>query len=491
MAKNPKKPKTIAKNFEILLSPWEGLVTSQDAYTIPETMSVWIEGLPKLTGAIEGVLKSTTKYTHTKTISDYFNFALSDIFHAILDGINLTFLNSSFVSAGTFSTTDTICDYGLQGNTAVWVVTRNFLVTFDGTTVYNLTGRNVLGDAICYWKGRIFIGKDRTITFSVPNPDYTNATNPFDTGSGAGYITINIGSFGKILGLIPKEDSIYILTDNNILALLGTTISNDPTQWYLAEVISGYGLTDIRKWIRYEHTIYYHSTIGVVSIIATAPEKIDDAISNLTDSIYGINYFVYNGIPYIGLIVDSPESDNKTICCYNLLFKKWFSLPLNLTTFATIEKETYGIQGANIIKFFDSDKYFPIKIKTKTFFNLDQIYYNLRTIYLYGRGNNVVNCNIYDETSKELQFDFNQLNPVSNSLLFNNSYGDFLFNNTYGHFMYGQTPYFFLNVYKNLNENYRGIRVKQFYLTLESEDNGVYTEFINLKVKGTLGARYT
>uniref|UniRef100_A0A7C4Y4X7 Uncharacterized protein n=1 Tax=Caldisericum exile TaxID=693075 RepID=A0A7C4Y4X7_9BACT len=491
MAKNPKKPKTISKDFEILLSPWEGMVTSQDAYTIPETMSVWIEGLPKLTGAIEGVLKPEVKYTHDSTILDYFVFWLSNEFHAILDGNNLTFLDTSFNSVGSFASSDSKCDYALQGNTAVWVVTRNFLITFDGTTVYNLTGRSVLGDTICYWKGRIFIGKDRTITFSVPDPDYTNATNPFDTSAGAGYIIINIGSFNRILGLIPKEDSIYILTDNNILALLGTTISNDPTQWYLAEVISGYGVTGIRKWVKYEHTIYYHSNIGIVSIIATAPEKIDDAITNITGTIDGISYFVYDGIPYIAILAESFFSPpNKAIYCYNLLFKKWFALSLSFSVISSYQNLTYGVQEKSISKFFASGEYLPIKVKTKTFFNLDQLYYNLRTVYLYGRGNNNVSCKIYDETSRQVEFNYNQMGLISNAFLFSNSYGNFLFYNNTGHFLFAQTPGFFLNTYKQHSINYQGQRMKQFSLLLESEDLGVYTEFINLKVKGTLGARY-
>jgi len=488
---NPKKPKTLSKEFEIPLAPWEGVVTSQDPFTIPDTVSLWIEGLPKLTGSIEGVLKPLTKYTHGSTILDYFVFQLSGEFHTILDGANLTFLNASFVSAGSFATSASKCDYALQGNTAIWIVTRTLLITFDGTTVYNLTGRNVFGDAICYWKGRIFIGKDRIITFSVPTPDYTNVVNPFDTAQGAGYITINIGSFNKILALIPKEDSIYVLTDNGIIALLGTTISNDPTQWYLTEIISGYGLTAIRKWVKYEHTIYYHSNIGTVSIIATAPDKIDDAITNITQTIDGINYFIYNGIPYIVVIADSFFSPpNKVIYCYNLLFKKWFVLPLNLIAISSYQSKTYGIEGSSLKELFASDKYFPIKVKTKTFFNLDRVYYNLRSIYLYGRGSNAISCKIYDETSHQVEFNYKQMGMISNSMLFQNSYGNFLFYNSAGDFLFAQTPGFFLNTYKDYNTGYSGRRMKQFFLSVEGEDSGVYSELINLKIHGTLGARY-
>jgi len=486
-----KKPKTISKEFEISLAPWEGMVTSQDPFTIPDNASLWIEGLPKLTGAIEGVPKPLTKYTHNATILDYFSFPLADSYHCLLDGTSLYFLNKNFVPVTSFSTSASKCDYGLQGSSAVWVVSGSFLITFDGTNVYNLSGRNVFGDAICYWKGRIFIGNNRTINFTVPDPDYTNVNNPFSTANGAGFITINIGSFSKIRALVPKEDSIYIFTDNNILVLLGTTISNDPTQWYLTEVVSGHGLTGIRKLVKYEHTIYYHSNIGIMSIIATAPEKIDDAITNLTGSISGITYFVYNGIPYIAVTAQSYNNpSSNAVYCYNLLFGKWFALPTDVENISTCQNITYGAKGTDIVQFFSSGYYYPVKIKTKTFFNLEQLYYNLRTIYLYGRGSNVIDCTVYDETSHQVNFTYQQSGLVSNTFLFSNSYGDFLFSNDYGHFLLAQTPGFFLNAYRNYLTGYMGVRMKQFYLTIEAEDNGVYTELINVKVKGTIGARY-
>ena len=486
-----KTSKTISKEFEISIAPWDGMVTSQDPFSIPENSSLWIEGLPKLTGAIESVPKPSTKYTHSATILDYFSFQLSDTYHCFLDGAKLYFLNKTFVPIANYSTTASKCDYGLQGSSAVWVVTRDFLITFDGSTIYNLSGRNVFGDAICYWKGRIFIGKDRTITFTVPDPDYTNVNDPFDTSGGAGFITINIGSFSQIRALIPKEDSIYIFTDNNILALLGTTISNDPTQWYLTEIVSGHGLTGIRKLIKYEHTIFYHSNLGVMSIVATAPEKIDDTITNLTNSISGIAVFIYNGIPYVAVIAQSYiNPSNNVIYCYNLLFSKWYALPTDIEHISTCQNNTYGAKGTDIIKLFDANTYYPVKVKTKTFFNLEQLYYNLRTIYLYGRGNNLIDCAVYDETSKQTIFNYQQMGLVSNSFLFYNSYGSFLFYNPEGPFMFAQTPGFFLNTYKNYSSGYTGLRMKQFYLTLESQDNGVYTEFISVKIKGTIGARY-
>ncbi len=486
---NPKKkPETIAKEFDIEINPWEGLIVSQDPWTIPETSSIWVEGLPKLTGTIEGVLAPLLRYTHTATIQDYFYFKLTNDFHGLLDGSNLVFLDNTFVSVGSFATTDIKCDFALQGSSAIWVVTRNFLVTFDGTTVRNLSGRNVKGDAICYWKGRIFIGKDRTIAFSVPNPDYTNVNNPFDTANGAGYITINIGSFSKILALIPKEDSIYIITDNNIIGLLGTTISNDPTQWYLTEILSGYGISGVRKYTKYEHTIYCHTNKGMLSLVATAPDSIDDAISNITVSVDDVSYFVYKNIPYVTCISNSyMNPDVKTVYCYNLLFKKWFTIPVEAKVLSSFGADSYIASGSKIKKLFGGSTYLPVKVKTKTFFNTSNIYFNLRRIYLYGRGNSSINCKVINEAGVEHSLERESPYTV-NSFLFNNSYGNFLFSNSWGDFLYGQSPEFFLNQYKQSNE--LGFRLKQFTILLEEEDTKEYSELINLRVKGTLGARY-
>jgi len=475
MADRRKKKQTIAKEFEITITPWEGMVFSQDPYTIPENMAVWIEGLPKLTGAIEAVpycsfLVGVTNPMHIRA------FSLSDDYICVLrfDQQNMVYYCGIYRSDGSCEgdvRTPLVkpkFDIAVQGNTACWITGRGqpdrpFLRTFDGTYYRDLVQYGVDGDAICYWKGRIFVGKDRTLIFSVPNPDHTGATNPFDTANGAGYIDINLGSFSKILALIPKEDSIYILTNNNIIALLGTTISNDPTQWYLTEIMSGYGISDAGMWTKYEHTIYYHSPVGVLSLVATVPEKIDDAVTIRTgvpQYVRDIGWFVYQGVPYLAVISERFDFSEHAIYCYNILTKKWYAIPINCSSITSIRDITYIATNTSILKLFgSSSSYYGVKVMSKVFFNDANIYYNIRKIHLYGRGDPSIGLKFIDESRQQTLLTCNTLsNP------------DFFLN-----------TYYFTQALAN--------RCKQFQLVFEQSDSQ-YSELISVKIKGTLGARY-
>lgn len=468
-----KRKKGLVNSFSINIQPWNGIITSQDPYTIPEDTAVWIDGLPKLTGAIENIPLPQEVYSHSENISYFFTFELSgNQYYAILDGSYLRFYNSSFSQIVTFSTSSSICDYCVQDNQYLWVTTRDFLIVFNGTQIYNLTTHGVTGDAICYWKGRIFIGKDRTITFSVPSPNPTSGDNPFNTSQGAGAIGLTVSIFSYIYALIPKEDSIYIFTDRSIVALLGTTISNDPTQWYLTEIVKDLGITGIRRYVTYGHEVYFHTLYGIHKIIATTPEKIDDAITNITSTIYSIELIDYNQITYI--VVSSKnflEPTKKALYCYNTLNNKWYALSIEAERLTHSLNNYYFSKGNKIYKMFTSSSYNSLEIKSKIFFNIENVYYNIKNIVLYGRGNsdyvsNFINL-VYGKSDDNLIF------VTQNSQLLSiTQQGDF-----------------WIAVYKPTNTAPFNYRTKQFQLYLK-QGNNFYSELINITINGTVGARY-
>jgi len=472
--KKKKQPKDIAKSFNVDLVPWNGMITSQDAYTIPEDTAVWVSGLPKLTGAIENVPDANTVYTHTANIVDFFTFVLgSSQYFCILDGSYLRIYSSTFNQIATYATNVAKVDYTIQDNQYIWITNKNsFLITFDGTTIYDLTSNGVTGDAICYWKGRIFIGKDRVITFSVPNPDATGATNPFDTANGAGSITLTVSVFAQILALIPKEDSIYIFTNRSIVSLIGTTISNDPTQWYITEIVKDVGITGIRNYVVNEHTVYFHSPFGIYEITATAPQKIDDAITNITSAISGICFFSYKQIPYIAVSCTSfIDNSVNAIYCNNLLTNKWYALNIDAKVMSNNLSDAWFVNGTKVYKMFASSDYLPLHVKSKIFFNLENTYYNIKNVILYGRGN------------------FNYLQEFI-ILVFAGQQDNIIFQTSGGNLIQvAQQQDFWLAVLRPSTTLPYAMRVKQFQIELKQSDKN-YSEIINVRIKGSIGARY-
>lgn len=471
--KTKKKKTDIPNTFTYNLQPWNGIVISQDPYTIAEDTAVWLNGLPKLTGAFETVKDKSLVYTHSTAVNYFFTFNLGgNQYFAILDGSNLSFYSSNFTLITSFATTETICDYCVQDNSYLWVITRNFLITFNGTNIYNLTTYGITGDTICYWKGRIFVGKDRTLTFSVPSPDATGATKPFNTAQGAGSIGLTVSVFSKIYALIPKEDSIYLFTDMSIIAMIGTTISNDPTQWYITEIVKDLGITGIRKYTVYGHEVYFHSIYGIYKIIATTPEKIDDAITNITNTIYAIDFFDYNNITYIAVSCNSfIDSNKKAIYCYNTLTNRWYALDIECNNITHHLNSYYISSGDKIYKLFSSDNYLPLKVKTKVFFNVNNTYMNIKNVILYGRGN-------YNFVSQLI------------SLVYGSQQDNIIFITVSQQLLsITQSQDFWLVVFKPTSTTPFQQRLKQFQLYLQ-QSNTDYCELINITINGTVGARY-
>jgi hypothetical protein len=507
-----KKKRELAKKIEFNIQPWDGIITSQDPYTISENSAVWCSGLPKLTGAIENVKDAETLYSYPTDIKDFFVFGINnERYYCIVTSSYLRIYNKSFIQIVSYSTSfQQKLEYAIQDNSYLWIVSRNFLLTFDGTNLYDLTSHGITGDAICYWKGRIFIGKDRVITFSVPSPDPTGATNPFNTQQGAGALTLTISLFSKIYSLIPKEDSIYIFTNKSIVSLIGTTISNDPTQWYLTEITKELGITGIRNYIVREHTIYFHSILGIHAITATVPDKIDDAITDITTSIDSLSVSIslidYKGVPYIAVVATNAQNPSqKALYLYNILFKKWYSLSydkensskdvLLLSHYSDGNTTTtYAVTRNNDVKqLMSSDSYIPLYIKSKVYFNTDDVYLNIKKITVYGRGFGTdISVNIISPRFSKVGSDtksFKLVQPI-NSFIFTNQTGNIIFVNAQGDkIIFSQESSFWYLIYKPAGTYPLQMRTSEFQIEIK-QSNAFYTEIINIKIEGTVGAKY-
>lgn len=378
------------------------------------------------------------------------------------------------------SCTDKKCDYAVQDNAYCWIVTRNNLFTFNGTTIYNLSNLGITGDAICYWKGRIFIARDRTLMFSVPNPNPTGSPNPFDVGQGAGAIQLGISQFSQILALVPKEDAIYLFTDRSIISLVGTTISNDPTSWYMTEVVRELGIVDKRRYVVDGKTVYFQTPLGIYSIIATSPEKIDDAITDLTDRAVAISKLSYKQVPYIAVIAPSAvDQGQNAVYCYNLLTKRWYALDISGGMLVNDVADTFVVSDRYIYKLFDATSYMPLVVRSKVYFSVDNVYFNLKNVVLYGRGSYQ-----YAQDFISLVFGAQQ-----DKILFRTDQGSLTIISSQGDFWYAVLKPAIVLPYNPQPTTQYQMRVKQFQIEIRQTDSA-YSELINIAINGTIGARY-
>ncbi|MFN4132285.1 MAG: hypothetical protein ACK4GE_04310 [Caldimicrobium sp.] len=128
------------------------------------------------------------------------------------------------------------------------------------------------GDCILVWQGRVFIANDNIVQYSV-------ALNPEDfTGQGSGYFDL-AQSFPvlklKVKKLVPYVGDLIIVGDNAILSLSGTTVSNDPSNWYLVQITDTVGIENNCIAIVYNNVLYMQNEKGIYRGIPTSLEKID------------------------------------------------------------------------------------------------------------------------------------------------------------------------------------------------------------------------
>lgn len=385
--------KGIVKHFAIKEPQILGMVTAINPITLPDGYCQFCNGFPSLTGALEGYLEPKLVYTPDITIekADAFNFG-DDFYVLICNFSSVATVNTEVIKnfstvVGSFNFP--FNDFDLYYDWLLLVGDSNLVaLNLTNGTVRDLTSEGIFGDTITAWKGRIFVGKDDTITYSIPNPDLSNTTQTvFDTTAGAGWIQINTKG-AKIKKLLPKEDTIYIFLSTGIHALFGTTISNDPQTWYLTELNSQIGLLDTRAYaISKNGTIYFLDQEGRLNkFVATTPERIDDLVYNIAPSHNKVVLFIYGLEEYIG-----KPYYNKRYGFYSIITTKdrknyftqllWRKIDADVINYFVAKGKLYFALSNGIYESFAGTQYFiPFLVSKQYDFGDVSIYKNVRKI---------------------------------------------------------------------------------------------------------------
>jgi hypothetical protein len=433
--------KGVLRNFQAQIAGWKGMITSVDPLEVGDEYSIWIEGLPKVSGALVSPPSPSLVFNHTSNIVQFCYFVLGNgSYFAILDTANVLNLYSS---AGSLITT-----YASFGSSFVWCLQGNkycyfsngaHLIAFNGSSIYDLTSGNIYGNAMCYWKGRLFVAMGTVLNYSVISCDPTAGAAAFwNTTNGAGNIDLStVSSFVSINALDPKIDTIYCYTNNTIIAMIGTSTTNSPSLWYFQELIKNMGVSN-QNFLKTVNNVTYFCSVGsatgqmgVQAMTSSMPQKIDVAISNVLLQSY-VDYFVFNGLEYIGFIGQSLYSSNNVLYCYSTIFQNWFVLNLsfNITGISTYQSQTFVTAGSSVYLLFGGSAYLPINIITKKI-DLGQIIVNknISKLYLKGIGDKNYNCILNSNSINSVPFSAPTPLVLEYSYMFNNTSNSFKFNN--------------------------------------------------------------
>jgi hypothetical protein len=152
----------------------------------------------------------------------------------------------------------------VKDNTVVWVCfsVSNGLLTLNPT---------LTSSSIIVYQGRVFISQNRNIQYSAPLSfiDWTS------TNGGGTFSIASPNLKQKIVKLVAYMNNIYVIGDHAVIAITGTTITNDPSQWFIMEIFNTTGSIYPNSVINFNNVIYLVNEYGMWEIASSQSQKVD------------------------------------------------------------------------------------------------------------------------------------------------------------------------------------------------------------------------
>jgi len=289
------------------------------------------------------------------------------------DGATLT----QIANAGTLSTNPALFDWCVWQNQKIYIVDYNTgYFKWDGSR-FSQVSANIKGTCITVWQGRIFIGKDSQVTYSV-------ALRPEDfVSSGSGYFDL-AQSFPalklKVKKIVPYVDSLLIYGDSAIMALTGSTISNDPSTWYLTQVTDTIGIGNANNCVPFGNEVWLQNEKGLFRTTISAQSKFDYKVDvknkiqilNYQSCIANINNLQHYLLP---ARIESPfRGVSQNILAFCIDTGEFFFLDIGRDVYGLywsyvegIENRIYALCNDGIYALFEGDELISGYLRSKKF----------------------------------------------------------------------------------------------------------------------------
>jgi hypothetical protein len=130
---------------------------------------------------------------------------------------------------------------------------------------------NIPGSTLLIYQGRVMVGNGRLLTYSAPLSfiDFTV------TNGGGSFTIVSPNLKSQIVRLLSYMNNIYVVGDHAVIVITGTTITNDPSQWYIMELFNTTGSIYPNSVINYNNTIYLTNEYGIYTINSSQSQKVD------------------------------------------------------------------------------------------------------------------------------------------------------------------------------------------------------------------------
>lgn len=278
-------------DHEYVVKDFNGVNTQASRTAIAENEFAWLEnvmpvGFANLKAVPYQGAPVAAIPAVTINLMRYVNINLTDYEICVTSGgaiyaVNLaTFAVTSIRPAGTLTGTVAISQWK---NERILVIAGNGYFDWDGTTWTSdggTTGAPSAGSTIVTFAGRVWVGNDRTVSFSAPN-SYTDFTS---TNSGGSFIITDETLHSNINAMVTANNFLYVFGDASVNVIsdvrLGTG-SPVPTLFSNTNISALIGTNLPLSVFPYYRTIAFATRYGFYALYGATPQKISDNLDGI------------------------------------------------------------------------------------------------------------------------------------------------------------------------------------------------------------------
>lgn len=308
--------------------------------SIGDNQFYWLENVQPIAAGNLPVIPAPSVALQT-----YAGLTVSYIFPANISGLDYIFSfysdGSGYQTLATTPYTKTVVGAAgtfTSGGVAVAQWKNAGIVIIDSANGYmdwNITAPNTLtviaagtkGTTICSFAGRVWIGTNRTVSFTD-----VASYNSF-AGAGGSFTISDETLHNNITALFPANNFMYIFGDDSIDVLGNVAVSGGVTTFTRTNITASIGTTLPNSIVAYYRSILFFNTSGVYSLSGATPVKISDDLDRLVSQ---INFsapvsgaqFLVNNILCAGFLftfndIFTPAATNRTVIAV-FFNSKWF-----------------------------------------------------------------------------------------------------------------------------------------------------------------------
>ena len=285
---NGRRPPPQNKRQTVEFGDWTGVNLTDARTRIQDTELFWLENAIPVGKGVLQILNGPGEAiaTFSQGVATTTGFTLNGVAIQMVVGQNgsLTQLTTpggvqTMVGggAGTVSTSARMTIW--QGTTILIIDPVAGFSSWDGTT-YTVIDATLVGESIAVFQGRVWIGHNRTITFSAP------ATfNDFTVASGAGAVTITDEAFvGNITFMLSAVEQLWIVSPASVETISNVTATGSGpvvTTFAITNVVPTVGSLAPASGIPYFRAVVFMSPGGIYAISGVTPQKTSKSIDRL------------------------------------------------------------------------------------------------------------------------------------------------------------------------------------------------------------------